>query len=63
MNNVSAGFQCAYCGEYNDTAVDPGGAAHQSYVEDCQVCCRPNVLTVILDPETGDATVHAAFEG
>ena len=33
--------QCPYCGEPLDLAVDEYGGRHQSYVEDCAVCCRP----------------------
>ena len=32
---------CPYCGEESEIALDPGSGAHQSYVEDCPVCCRP----------------------
>ena len=32
---------CPYCGEINEIEVDPSGGRHQSYNEDCQVCCRP----------------------
>lgn len=32
--------QCPYCGEEFETVVDlSSGSA--SYIEDCQVCCRP----------------------
>jgi hypothetical protein len=31
---------CPYCGEPIDLAVDVS-AGEQSYIEDCQVCCRP----------------------
>ena len=41
-----AGFQCAGCGEWNETTVDESAGASQSYVEDCQVCCKPNLLTI-----------------
>ena len=41
-----AGFQCAGCGEWNETVVDETGGSKQFYVEDCQVCCKPNVLAV-----------------
>ena len=34
-------FQCAGCGKSNETFVDESAGQHQSYVEDCQVCCRP----------------------
>ncbi len=43
--SMESGFQCAGCGEWNETVVDPSAGALQSYVEDCQVCCKPNVLT------------------
>jgi hypothetical protein len=46
---VEAGYQCAGCGEWNETSVDESAGGRQSYVEDCQVCCRPNVLRVEYD--------------
>jgi hypothetical protein len=33
----------------------------QQYVEDCQVCCRPIVLNVMIDAD-GDAAVIATAE-
>jgi hypothetical protein len=57
-----AGFQCAACGEWNETTVDPGGARHQTYVEDCQVCCRPNVLTVEYDSDAEEFAITAVLE-
>ncbi|MEE4660886.1 MAG: CPXCG motif-containing cysteine-rich protein [Halieaceae bacterium] len=36
---------CPYCGEPNGVLVDPSEAG-QSYIEDCQVCCRPIVFLV-----------------
>jgi hypothetical protein len=41
-----ARYQCAGCGELNDITVDPSGGTRQEYVEDCQVCCKPNLLRV-----------------
>ena len=41
-----AGFQCAGCGEWNETVVDESGGSRQFYVEDCQVCCKPNELAI-----------------
>ncbi len=35
---------CPYCGEAIDVLVDPS-VAHQEYIEDCSVCCRPIVVT------------------
>ncbi|MDZ7683359.1 MAG: CPXCG motif-containing cysteine-rich protein [Fodinibius sp.] len=42
-------FRCAYCGETNHTFVDPSQGDTQKYIEDCQVCCRPNELSVSYD--------------
>ncbi len=47
---------CPYCGEPNEIDVDPSGGRRQSYVEDCQVCCRPWQVTVKVDAE-GEAWV------
>lgn len=30
--------------------VDESAGHRQTYVEDCQVCCRPNVLRITWDP-------------
>ena len=40
---------CPSCGESIDVRVDPTGGSAQSYVEDCPVCCRPNVLSIRID--------------
>ena len=44
-------YDCAYCGQTNDLYVDLSGGVRQQYVEDCQVCCRPNLLRVEYDGE------------
>ena len=43
---VKSVFQCAGCGEWNETFIDPSNGSKQSYVEDCQICCKPNVLRI-----------------
>jgi hypothetical protein len=55
-------YACAYCGEIVETAVDPSAGESQSYIEDCAVCCRPNVLRLTIDPETRRVTISAEFE-
>lgn len=42
--------QCPYCWETLDISVDPS-VADQEYVEDCQVCCQPIVVHVVLDED------------
>ncbi len=43
-------IECPYCGERFETSVDCT-AGDQSYVEDCQVCCRPIEVSVAIDAE------------
>jgi len=40
---------CPYCGERLDTRVDVT-AEEPSYVEDCEVCCRPIEFHIERDP-------------
>jgi hypothetical protein len=40
-------IQCPYCGERLETCVDVT-AGERTYIEDCQVCCRPIELGVEL---------------
>ncbi len=59
---MEAVFQCAGCGEWNITSVDESAGGHQSYVEDCQVCCKPNVLRVDYDRAAGEFVIAAELE-
>ena len=59
---LAAHFTCAYCGVLVETSVDISAGVGQRYVEDCEVCCRPNVLDItVLDAE-GPASITATFE-
>ena len=57
-----AGFQCAGCGEWNQTSVDESGGRSQMYVEDCQICCKPNVLQVQWDQQAEKFLIRADLE-
>ena len=59
---MEAGFQCACCGEWNVTSVDESAGGRQSYVEDCQVCCKPNVLHVTWDGSASEYSISAELE-
>ena len=59
MRKVTYG--CAFCGEVNDLAVDPGGGRRQTFTEDCTVCCRPNLITLALD-EDGEVSIEVTQE-
>ncbi len=39
-------YSCPWCGETNETLVDPTGGERQDYVEDCAACCRPSTISV-----------------
>lgn len=61
MENT-AEYTCAYCGELNVTFVDISAGGQQSYVEDCQVCCQPNVLFLTIDEETLNMEINSEPE-
>jgi len=42
-------LNCPYCGEPINMVVDYS-AGSQSYVEDCEVCCRPIEVSVVAGP-------------
>ncbi|RMF67353.1 MAG: CPXCG motif-containing cysteine-rich protein [Calditrichaeota bacterium] len=42
---------CPYCGQRNEIFIDYSAGQHQSYVEDCQVCCRSWRVIVVLTEE------------
>jgi hypothetical protein len=41
--------------------LDPSAGSHQSYVEDCPVCCVPNLLRITWDDD-GRARIDASRE-
>jgi hypothetical protein len=47
-------YVCGACGETIVVPLDASAGASQRYVEDCPVCCNPNVITVEVD-EDGSA--------
>jgi hypothetical protein len=54
-------YDCTFCGEENDVFVDPSGGDRQTFTEDCAVCCRPNLITLVVD-EDGLVTIEAVQE-
>lgn len=48
-----ANYICDACGEEIVIPVDLSAGSRQEYVEDCPVCCRPNIVYVDID-ELGD---------
>ena len=51
-----ASYTCPSCGEQIVVPVDLSAGKRQQYVEDCPVCCHPNIIHVQMD-ECGEAAV------
>ncbi|MGR3277649.1 CPXCG motif-containing cysteine-rich protein [Acaryochloris sp. 'Moss Beach'] len=60
---TTSDYQCAFCGEFNTTFIDISAGFRQSYVEDCQVCCRPNLLSVTVNRESLDIQIATEYNG
>jgi hypothetical protein len=59
---MEASYQCAGCGEWNSVIVDESAGRQQSYVDDCQVCCKPNVLRARYDATSQEFYITAELE-
>ena len=47
--NEEASYTCASCGEEIVVPIDLSVGSEQEYVEDCPICCHPNVIHVEVD--------------
>lgn len=56
-----ASYICDACGEEIVIPLDLSEGSHQTYVEDCPVCCRANTIHVAID-ELGNAQIYAEPE-
>jgi transcription elongation factor Elf1 len=43
-------FDCPYCGEEISMVLDDS-VSRQTYIEDCEVCCRPIEITYMIEDE------------
>lgn len=59
MIDDQASYVCDACGEEIVIPLDLSAGRDQSFVEDCPVCCRPNVIHVVIDP---DGSPHVRAE-
>jgi hypothetical protein len=59
--NEEAAYLCDACGEEIVVPIDFSAGESQEYVEDCPVCCRPNIVHVEIDTD-GNANVWAEAE-
>ena len=56
-----ASYTCDVCGEEIVVPLDLSAGASQRYVEDCPVCCNPNVIHLEIDAD-GDVRVWGEAE-
>ena len=49
--NDQADYVCDSCGEEIVIPLDLSAGGNQQYVEDCPVCCHPNVIHVEIDED------------
>jgi len=59
LSVTAASVFCPYCGESVELLVD-ATLPSQQYVEDCEVCCRPMVVTI--DASADEPVVTAQRE-
>jgi hypothetical protein len=44
-------YDCAFCGEENSLLIDPHCGRRYTLTEDCQVCCKPNLIAISFDAD------------
>ncbi|MGB3622310.1 CPXCG motif-containing cysteine-rich protein [Ketobacter sp. MCCC 1A13808] len=62
LNLEEIALFCPYCGESIQLLIDCS-VEEQTYTEDCQVCCQPMLVGVVVDEsEEGQVAVHLRRE-
>jgi hypothetical protein len=56
---IESSYICAYCFQLNEIVLDASGGEEQEYIEDCEVCCRPNSLSITIDVISRTAEIRA----
>ena len=56
-----ATYVCDSCGEEIVVPIDLSAGSEQEYVEDCPVCCNPNVIHISVDDD-GKVRVQSESE-
>jgi transcription elongation factor Elf1 len=54
-------FACPYCGSENFVSIELGQKRFSS-IQDCEICCRPIVVNVVLQGEYIDVRVERENE-
>ena len=49
MEEIEKRFKCPYCFEKISMILDLSSDGTQTYIEDCEVCCRPIQITFVAE--------------
>ena len=58
---ITITYECAVCGEQNESIVEPSAGLDQTFSEDCAVCCRTNVIRCRIR-EDGEYSVYVDYD-
>ncbi len=61
-DEASTSFLCAFCGEPTPIEIDPEDGQTQTFTMDCSVCCRPNVIHLLLATDGSPRSLQALPE-
>ncbi|ACV27132.1 CPXCG motif-containing cysteine-rich protein [Kangiella koreensis] len=56
LRQIESTIYCPYCGEPQTILIDPS-IMQQSYIEDCQICCRPIEFQVQVSADGEDVSI------
>lgn len=59
---LDAVYICQWCGRNVEISIDPAGGRTQEWIEDCEMCCRPNVLNITVGTDGRDVIIDAKRE-
>ncbi|HEY9029901.1 MAG TPA: CPXCG motif-containing cysteine-rich protein [Kangiella sp.] len=61
LRQIESTIYCPYCGEPQTILIDPS-VLQQSYIEDCQICCRPIEFQVQVSADGEDVSINIATD-
>lgn len=59
---LDAIYTCQWCGRDVAISVDPAGGRMQEWIEDCEMCCRPNILNITIERNGHEVTIDSRRE-
>ncbi len=59
---LEAEYMCQWCGRNVSISIDPAGGRTQELIEDCEMCCRPNILHVTVELDDRGVSIDSQRE-